>query len=312
MTAEQTPGAATGTRPVRPDTARATSVRVWLALGVALTLWSSAFVGIKAILHDFSPGPMALLRFTVASVSVIAIWVVTARRRLRLPALRDVPLLLLCALLLIVIYNLGVNYGESTVSPGTASFIVGQVPVFSTILAAFMLGERVAVVGWVGVGLGVAGTVAMLFADQAGVQINVGAFYVLAAAIAESLYFVLSKPLLGRYSSAEFNAFVTVLGTVMMLPYLGRLGHEVGAASAGSIAVVVYLGVFPAAIAYLLWNYAMTRLSVSTTTSSLYALPVITIVVSLVLLHTLPTALGLIGGVISLIGAALVNSQRSR
>ncbi|AOR37405.1 hypothetical protein BFF78_29735 [Streptomyces fodineus] len=281
-------------------------------MGVALTLWSSAFVGIKAILHDFSPGPMALLRFAVASVSVIAIWVVTARRRLRLPALRDLPLLLLCALLLIVIYNLGVNYGESTVSPGTASFIVGQVPVFSTILAAFMLGERVAVVGWVGVGLGMAGTVAMLFADQAGLQINVGAFYVLAAAIAESLYFVLSKPLLGRYSSTEFNAFVTVLGTMMMLPYLGRLGHEVGAASAGSIAVVVYLGVFPAAIAYLLWNYAMTRLSVSTTTSALYALPVITIVVSLVLLHALPTALGLIGGVVSLIGAALVNSQRSR
>ncbi|WP_412080813.1 EamA family transporter [Streptomyces sp. SCL15-4] len=92
---------------------------------------ASAFVGIKAVLHDFSPGPLVLLRFCVASVGVVAIWVVTARRRLRLPALRDLPLLLLCALLVIVVYNLGVGYGESTLSPGTASFIIGQAPVFT-------------------------------------------------------------------------------------------------------------------------------------------------------------------------------------
>ncbi|MEU3415430.1 DMT family transporter [Streptomyces sp. NPDC006658] len=312
MTAEQTPATTTGTRPTGRGADSARPVRIWLALGVALTLWASAFVGIKAVLHDFSPGPLVLLRFCVASAGVVAIWVVTARRRLRLPALRDLPLLLLCALLVIVVYNLGVGYGESTLSPGTASFIIGQAPVFSTVLAAFLLREKVAVLGWVGIGLGAGGTVAMLFADQAGPRINAGALHVLAAALAESLYFVLSKPLLGRYTSTEFNAFVTVLGTLMTLPYLGRLGHEVDAASAGSIAVVVYLGLFPAAVAYVLWNYAMTRLSVSTTTSALYALPFLTLVVSLLLLHTLPTALGLAGGLVSLIGAALVNSRRAR
>ncbi|GHG96331.1 DMT family transporter [Streptomyces rubradiris] len=150
------------------------------------------------------------------------------------------------------------------------------------------------------------------FADQAGLRINLGTFYVLAAAIAESLYFILSEPLLGRYTSTEFNAFVTVLGTAMTLPCLGGLGHQVSAASIGSVAVVVYLGVFPAAVAYLLWNHAMSRLGVAATTSALYALPVLSLLVSLVLLHTLPTPLGLTGGVISLVGAALADSRRSR
>ncbi|MFF7415436.1 EamA family transporter, partial [Streptomyces lydicus] len=44
------------------------SAAVWLALAGALTLWASAFVGIRSALHDFTPGPMALLRFTIASL----------------------------------------------------------------------------------------------------------------------------------------------------------------------------------------------------------------------------------------------------
>ncbi|MEU8912948.1 EamA family transporter [Streptomyces nigrescens] len=304
MTIEQTP----------TDVGTKTST-VWFALAGALTLWASAFVGIRSALHDFTPGPMALFRFVVASGGLLVVWVVTARirrERLRLPAARDVPLLLLCALLLIVVYNLGVNFGEQTVSPGTASFLVGQVPVFSIMLAAAILRERVAVVGWIGIGVGIAGTVVMLFADQTGLQINTGTLYVLAAALAESLYFVLSKPLLERYGAMELNVYVTIPGTLMMLPFAGDLTRQLASAATGSVLMMVYLGIFPAAVAYLLWNYALARLDVSASTSGLYALPLITIVVSFVFLRELPSLLGLIGGVISLVGAALVNSRRAR
>ncbi|MFF7411059.1 EamA family transporter, partial [Streptomyces lydicus] len=102
---------ADGPGPTGPAPRRAPAT-VWLALAGALTLWASAFVGIRSALHDFTPGPMALLRFTIASLGLLALWLVSTRlrrERLRLPARRDIPLLLLCALLLIVVYNLGVN-----------------------------------------------------------------------------------------------------------------------------------------------------------------------------------------------------------
>ncbi|MCX5205988.1 EamA family transporter [Streptomyces sp. NBC_00237] len=302
--------------PSGPGTARTGPPwTVWPALGGALVLWASAFVGIKATLHDFGPGPMALLRFLIASLAVLVVWVVTSRLRrtpLRLPARGDVPLLLLCSLLLIVIYNLGVNFGEQTVSSGTTSFLVGQVPVFSAVLAAAILRERVAVLGWVGIAVGVAGTVVMLYADQAGLQINAGALYVLGAALAESLYFVLSKPLLRKYGPTELNVFVTVPGTLMMLPFLGALTRDLTDASAGSVLVMVYLGVFPAAVAYLLWNHALSQLDVGTTTSALYVLPVVTVVISFLVLGELPGAFGLVGGLVALAGAVLVNTKRAR
>ncbi|WP_328733163.1 EamA family transporter [Streptomyces caniferus] len=288
---------------------------VWFALAGALTLWASAFVGVRSALHDFTPGAMALLRFVIASVCLVVVWAVTARvrrERLRLPSARDVPLLLLCALLLIVVYNLGLNFGEQTVSPGTAGFLVGQVPVFSVMLAAAILRERVAVVGWLGVGVGIAGTLVVLFAGQAGLQINVGAFSVLAAAVAESLYFVLSKPLLKRYGAMELNVYVTLPGTLLMFPFTPDLTRQLAVASNDGILVMVYLGIFPAAVAYLLWNYALARLDVSASTSALYALPLITVVVSFLFLRELPSLLGLAGGLVSLVGAALVNNRHGR
>ncbi|MGW8401787.1 hypothetical protein ACWGLP_34720 [Streptomyces lydicus] len=53
----------------------------------------------------------------------------------------------------------------------------------------------------------------------------------MAAAIAESLYFVLSKPLLTRYSSMELNLYVTIPGTLMMLPFAGDLTHQLASAT---------------------------------------------------------------------------------
>jgi drug/metabolite transporter (DMT)-like permease len=294
---------------------KAAAKSVWFALAGALTLWASAFVGIRATLRDFSPHSLALLRFLVASITLVLIWLVmkhAQRRPIVLPATKDVPLLLLCALLVIVVYNLGLNFGERTVTPGTASFIVGQIPVFSIVMAAVILRERVAMLGWIGVGIGAIGMTAMLFADQVGLRLNVGSLYVLAAVVAESLYFVLSKPLLERYTPLELNVFVTVPGTVMMLPFVSGLARQLPLSSTGSVLAVVYLGIFPAAIAYLLWNYSMAKLSVSTVTSSLYALPAITIVISLVFLGELPSSLGLVGGLVSLTGAVLVHRSGPR
>lgn len=302
-----TTGEATGS-------ARDVTPTVVLALAGVLTLWASAFVGIRGTLHDFSPASLALLRFVIASVTLLVLWRATApaqRRTATLPARRDVPLLLLAAFLVVVVYQLGLNFGERTVNPGTASFIVGQVPVFGTVFAVALLGERVSRRGWAGVAIGVLGTVMMLFADQSGLRVDVGALYVLLATVAESLYFVFSKPLLARYTALDLNVFVTVAGTAMLLPAAGGLAHDLSSASAGSVLVVGYLGMFPAALAYLGWSYCTTRLGVATLTSSLYALPLITIAVSAAFLGELPSALGMVAGIVSLAGAVLVNTRRA-
>src|SRR5436305_1500466 len=145
---------------------------VFVPLALTLVFWASAFVAIRDALHDFGPGALALFRYLIASSVLTVYWLAapffTGRPR-RLPRGRDVGRFLVFGLLGVTAYNVGLNFGERTVTAGTASFIVGQIPIFTTVMAFFILGERVARRAIVGVGIGFAGTVVLLFADRKGI-----------------------------------------------------------------------------------------------------------------------------------------------
>jgi drug/metabolite transporter (DMT)-like permease len=110
-----------------------------LALVITLLPWASAFAGIRAGLEGYSPGALVLLRFLVASASLIIYALIT---HMRLPALRDLAALFLLGFLGITVYQVCLTFGEQSVSAGTASFLVATVPCFTALLAFFFLKER--------------------------------------------------------------------------------------------------------------------------------------------------------------------------
>ena len=98
------------------------SLRTALSLAVALLFWSSAFAAIRVGLRGYSPGELALLRFAVASAA-LAVYALAAR--LRLPRVRDLPLLLLMGFLGFTVYHVALNMGEVVVEAGGAVSIGG-------------------------------------------------------------------------------------------------------------------------------------------------------------------------------------------
>src|SRR5438105_6276530 len=288
---------------------------VYVALALTLLFWASAFVAIRDALHDFGPGSLALFRYLIASSALTVYWLAapafTGLPR-RLPQGRDAARFLVFGLLGVTAYNVGLNFGERSVTAGTASFIVGQIPIFTTVMAFFLLGERIHTRAVIGIAIGFTGTVLLLFADRKGISFNTGTLWVVLAIASESLYFVLQKPVLERYRPLEISVFTTWAGTLLIVPFgtgfVGDLRH----ASVGTVAAVVYLGVFPAAIAYFLWSFALARLPVFQPPTPLYFLPFLTIVIGVVWLGELPTTIGFVGGVVALVGAIVVNVQRLR
>jgi len=72
---------------------------------------------------------------------------------------------------------------------------------------------------------------------------------------------------------------------------------------------IVYLGVFPAALAYVTWTYALSRAPASIAASFLYLSPVLATLIAWAWLREVPIPLSLAGGGLSLCGVILVNTR---
>ena len=280
--------------------------RVWFAIAVALLLWAAAFAGIRAGLVSYGPGQVALLRFGTASVVLGAYALL---KRMRLPDARDLPTIALAGFLGITVYHVALNYGEQTVQAGAAALLISTSPVFTAMLSTRFLGERITTWGWIGVLTAFAGAVVIAFGQGGGVTFNADAVLILVAAVATSLYFIVSKPPLRRYSSIEFTSYAIWAGTVPMLVFLPGLLSQMQTALPASTAAVVFLGIFPGAIAYVAWGYALSKMPASVLSTFLYFQPVNATVIAWLWLKEVPSALSLLGGAVSLSGVVVVNTK---
>lgn len=276
-----------------------------VALSICLILWASAFAGIRLGLRGFGPGELALLRFIIASASLLVYALIT---RLPMPKLQDLPMLFLMGFLGFTVYHVGLNAGEVAVPAGAASFIIASVPVFSTLLAVIFLQERLTVLGWTGAAISFLGVAVISVGTGTGLKFEPAALYIVLAALGESLFFVLQKPFLSRYSGLQLTTYTIWTGTVFMMVYLPGLISQLGRASAASTLAVAYLGIFPAAIGYVLWSIALSRADVSRVTSTLNLSPILSLIIAFLVLGEVPTALSVVGGAITVAGVIILNT----
>ena len=117
---------------------------------------------------------------------------------------------------------------------------------------------------------------------------------------------VVQKTLASRYDSLELTAWPMWIGAILLLPFAVRLPHVVATAPLSATAAVVFLGAFCSVAAFMTWAYAIRRLPVTVATSALYAVPGAAFVIGIVFLHEMPPASALLGGLIAIVGVALV------
>ena len=290
--------------------------RTWIAIGVTLLLWASAFAGIKAGLRltptgaigpdGYGPGELALLRFGTAS-AVLGVYALLTR--MRLPSRGDLPRIALAGFLGISVYHLGLNFGEVQISAGAASLLISAGPVFTAILSTVFLHERVTAIGWTGILVAFAGVAVISLGESGGVRFEPAALLVLLSALATAAYFIASKRPLRHYSALEFTAYAIWAGTVPMLFFAPGLVRQFPVAAPSATLAVVYLGVFPAAVAYVLWSYALSRMPASLLSTFLYLSPVLAMFIAWVWIGEVPAPLTIIGGLVAIVGVVIVQTK---
>lgn len=263
-------------------------------------LWASAFVAIRHLGDDFSPVNLTLGRTAIAAV---VLGIVASSRGLVRLTVRETFSIITIGVLWFAIYNIALNAGERRVDAGTAAMLIQVSPVLIAVLAATFLGEKFTKNLAIGLALAFGGVVLIGTASSsAGGRDLLGVALCLVSALVYSVSLILQKPLVTRLPAVQITWLACSIGAIACLPFSGSFLTEVGAAPTSSVLWVAYLGIFPTAIAFTTYAFALRHMSASTLGVSTYLVPPITILLGLVLLSEVPPTMAYAGGALALVG----------
>jgi len=284
------------------------SAPVLLAVLVTIFAWASAFVLIRDLRDVFDPGALALGRIAAAAIALTI--AVAVSRAWVTPTRREWGLLAVTGAGWFAIYNVLLNAAEQRIDAGTAALLLGTGPILIALLSGVVLREGFP--RWLMIGGGVAFAGVALIAESTRSEPSydpIGVVLCLLASTCWAIAVLAQKPTLRRIPPLQATQLACVIGLVCLLPFAGQLTDNLGQASEGDVAKVIYLGVVPTALAFVTWAYALSHTDAGRLGATTYVVPVLTVIIAWPLLGETPPPLALVGGAIALIGVALTRRR---
>jgi len=266
-------------------------------------LWASAFPAVKYLLDYFSPESIMLFRFSVASLTLLTIAVI---KKAKLPEKRDIPLFALGGFVGIFLYAWLFITGTDFVPSGVSSFVIASAPVFTTLLSIFVLKEKVKLFSWFGMFVSLCGLLMITASQMRGFVLNIGVVLLVGASISTSTYIIIQRRLTKKYTPIESTVYTVCFATLFMLVFFPGLIRELPNAPWMARMIPVYLGIFPAATAYLAWAYAISKArSTAHVTMFLYLIPFLATLLAFLWLNERISPFAFVGGIVIVLGMFL-------
>ena len=231
---------------------------------------------------------------------------------------RDWGRLLLCALFGMVINMLAFFKGLELSTPINSSVLVTITPIIVTVLSIFLIAEKVTRNKALGIGMGLAGALSLIFMNQ-GQSVNapnipLGNALFIVNATSYGLYLILAKKLIEKYHPFTLMKWLFTLAFFINLPitlgeFLAIEWSTIPPSGLGAIAFVIIGTTF---LTYLFNVFALTQLKASTVSAFIYAQPVIGILFALLLGKDELSLLKAVATLLVLAGVYLVSKTPKR
>ena len=278
---------------------------IYAAAMLATFLWASAFPATRFALQYYSPVSLMVMRFVAASLTLLIVGIV---KKIKPPRLRDLPMFAASGLTGVFLYSYLFNTGSVSVSAGVSSFIIASSPIFTLILTRIFLKEIVRPICWIGVLISFGGLAAVTLTQVNEFSLDFGIFLVICASISSGAYSAIMRGLTKSYTALEATTYTIIAGTLGTLIFLPSAIREIPGSNLTVNIVVVFMGIFPAAIAYLAWSYALAKAKMTAhVTVFSYLIPLISALLAYVWLQETLSVFTFIGGLIIIIGMVVTN-----
>ncbi len=288
-------------------------IKTYSALVATMIFWGLSFVATKIALENVPTFTLVFVRFSLAALIFISL-----RRGWKWPNFtrKDHVKMVLLALFEPGLYFIFETIGLQHTSAAKASLIIATIPVVVLVLSTLMLGERVSGTRIVGIVLSFGGIILLAVGDSNFKPALHGSLFgdllIGGAVISASLYIVFARDLGRNYSSLDITFIQIVYGaSFFLIPSLFELPNlHWGAITLRSTIAVLYLTVFATVVAFMLYNYALSKVSASRASVFINGIPVVTAISAWIILNERLTILQISGGTLVLSAVFLTNLPR--
>lgn len=263
---------------------RASTSDMALLILVAI-IWASAFMAIKIAVPEVGPIWLAAIR---VAIGVVALAPYALAKGVVLPSTTRIwALVVIMAVLNVVIPFFLISWAELTIDAGVTSLLMGIGPFLALIGShVFTNDDKINGRKALGVACGFTGVVTIVGWDA---LTQIGNDHLLAqfAAIGGCFCYVVAGILIRRIDIPPLSlAFLALMiGTIILLPIaLATDGMLTSLPSSTTLMALIYLGVFPTGIAYILRFYLINKVGYSAFAMSVNLIPVFGILMGVVLL----------------------------
>jgi drug/metabolite transporter (DMT)-like permease len=286
-----------------------------LAFAAVYFFWGSTYTAIRIGSADMPALLFAGTRFLIAGAILIA-WCRFRGLRILWPP-REMMIFCAVGLLLLGGGNVGLVYAEQTMPSGLSSLVLAVIPLMVALIEMLLPGgEPLPARGWLGMGLGFAGLVALVWPSiQAGVTGDRALLLALAALLGGAICWAIGS-VLSRRARLEANSFVAAAWQMILAGIFSvALGTGLGEwpqfhVTPGAIGSLAYLITGGSLIGYTAFIYLLEHVPVGKVVSHSYINPVVAVILGILVLGERPQPAEFVGMAGVIVAVYLLTSAR--
>ena len=289
------------------------TVNNYFLLIILSAIWGSAFFAIKIGLESFSPITVASLRLSIASLFLLFFFYIQKKKILFTGQI--IYLLIIIGIIGNFIPFFLISWAEQHIPSSTAGMLMAIGPIITLVMSHFLTkSDKFTIIKFISISIGFIGVLFIFSTNSFGnlVEYNfidlIAKFLVIIAAFGYMLSNIIAYEKLNQLDSFSITTFATTFGAIFSIPFFLidiSFNNYNYTFNYNSILAVIYLGIFPTAIAFQ-FRYYITKTSGPVFLSYVaYLIPAFALIWGYILLSEKIGLNSLIGILLILIGVYL-------
>jgi drug/metabolite transporter (DMT)-like permease len=300
-----------------PANSSSKRTRILLAFACVYLFWGSTYLAMRFGVEVLPPFVLGSARFLLAGVLMLA---ASSVLRMKMwPNRQELVRLVIIGVLMIGCGNTSVLWAEQYIPTGLASLLVASIPLYAALIEMVLPnGEGLAVRGWIGVCVGFAGLVFLLWPGlREGLHGDSRQIIAAGVTLCGTLCWT-SASIFSRRSTFRLNGFAVAgwemlfggfFNVFLMFVTKGYHGGHWGLQAWGS---TLYLVTFGSILTYTAYIYLLDNVAVSKVATYAYVNPVIAVILGAIFLKEHFVAVEYVGMGSILIAVFLVTGSKMK